>query len=242
MIFVGDIHAEFNELISSLKKHDIRDMSVIQVGDFGIGFDLPKKELRRLKFLNEFLESKNIKLYAIRGNHDDPTYFNGEFNFDKFSNIMLVPDYTLITIDDNNILFVGGAISIDRYANPKVTHNWKSWGGRKEGKNYWKDEGFIFDEDKIKSFRDVDIVVTHTSPGFLPPLLKIGAEIWFESDPSLENELDKERRELSDMHYLLRQKNNFKYWFYGHYHFSNLEIIEDIRYKLLDINEVYELR
>ena len=49
----------------------------------------------------------------VRGNHDDPAYFNGEkISHERFRTI---PDYSVIHVCDHNIFCVGGAISIDRY-------------------------------------------------------------------------------------------------------------------------------
>lgn len=237
----GDIHGEFVAFIKKIKSLDLKDCSVIQAGDFGLGFSLLKKELSRLSFLNSFLSARNIQLYAIRGNHDNPMYFNGDKSY-KFSNITLVPDYTILPIEGRNVLFVGGAISVDRKPNPKITNWGKPWSGRKQGSSYWSDEGFVLDEEKLRAMTGVDTVITHSAPSFLAPTLKIGAEDWFESDPTLEAELDKERSDLSNMHFILAQKNNVLTWCYAHFHFSNLEIIENTKYKLLDIYEFYEIR
>jgi hypothetical protein len=48
----------------------------------------------------------------IRGNHDDPYYFNNKVF--SYSNVELLEDYTILTVGNDNILCVGGAISIDR--------------------------------------------------------------------------------------------------------------------------------
>ena len=48
----------------------------------------------------------------VRGNHDDPSYFNEEkVNYERFR---CVPDYSVINVCGRNVLCVGGAVSIDR--------------------------------------------------------------------------------------------------------------------------------
>ena len=62
--------------------------------------------------LNAVLRKINSVLYCIRGNHDDPSYFND--NIINKSNVKLIKDYSIISVGDKNILCIGGAVSIDR--------------------------------------------------------------------------------------------------------------------------------
>jgi calcineurin-like phosphoesterase family protein len=64
-----------------------------------------------LENLNKFLHEKDIFMIAIRGNHDNPEYFKGDY---KFTNLHLVPDYTVLKLEGQNFLFIGWSISIDR--------------------------------------------------------------------------------------------------------------------------------
>lgn len=239
----GDWHGEWNTIISVLKDKNIDNCTLIQVGDFGVGFERKTKEIARLKFLNKFLKTKKINLYAIRGNHDDPAYFTGKDETLKFSNIKLVPDYSIIRIEDRNVLFIGGAISIDRKYNSSVTDFYGNpWKGRKQGINYWADEGIVFKEDILRSIKGVDTIITHSSPAFVYPHTKIGAEKWFKNDEGLEEELHRERSSLSDAYFILKQNNEIKDWHYGHFHDSHMEEFENTKFRLLDIYEIFELR
>lgn len=243
IITSGDWHGEWNTMMRILKEKNIDNCTLIQAGDFGIGFEMKTKEIAKLKFLNQFLKTKKIKLYAIRGNHDDPAYFTGKDETLKFSNIELIPDYSIIRIEDRNILFIGGAISVDRNPNPSIVDLYgKSWKGRRQGINYWKDEGIVFNEDALRLIKGIDTIVTHTAPSFVYPQIKIGAEKWFEYDKTLEEELYKERQYLSDTYFILKQNNNILNWHYAHFHNSSNEEYENTKFRLLDTYELHELR
>ena len=40
ILYLGDIHGSFNLIHQYVKKYDIKDAHIIQVGDFGVGFSL----------------------------------------------------------------------------------------------------------------------------------------------------------------------------------------------------------
>ena len=139
MHFLGDIHGDFYCIERFCRKNkEKKKINLIQVGDFGAGFDfnIPGQFMIKMDSLNGILAEYNITLYVLRGNHDDPQYFTGTYeNF--WSNIKLMPDYSVVEIEGKRVLMVGGAISIDRL-------------GRAEGKSWWSDEVFVLDEEKLK--------------------------------------------------------------------------------------------
>lgn len=243
-LFLGDIHGEFVVISRLIKKYDLTDCNIIQVGDFGVGFLRFEKEFRQLKSLNDTLIRRNIHLYAIRGNHDYPEYFkNDPF---KLSNIHLLDDYTVLTLGGKKILFVGGAISVDR--NDRKTKYQKSGDFEIRGHEYWwPDEEFVLDEEKLKSFTDIDIVVTHTAPGFCEPNIEFGLGDYVHTmikdydDKPLYFELIKEREDMDKMFEILKQNNNITHHFYGHYHRTALTEKDGIKHHLLDINELYDM-
>jgi len=85
LIFSGDWHGEFKEVIKEIKRLDLRDCTIFQVGDFGIGFETKRKEIKTLEYFDNTLKVRNIKVYATRGNHDDKSYFNN----DSYGNIVI---------------------------------------------------------------------------------------------------------------------------------------------------------
>jgi predicted phosphodiesterase len=155
LFYLGDIHGTFNLVNQYVKKFDIRDAYIIQVGDFGVGFSSEIKERRLLEMTNDALVKRNIIMYAFRGNHDFKPYFdNDPFNL---SNIKLIPDYTVLELCGKRILCVGGAVSVDR--------EWRKTKLQKQGdhsnigtKSWWHDEIFTLDIEKTSSLRDIDIV------------------------------------------------------------------------------------
>ena len=85
MIFIGDIHGNFRKFLSDLKDKSYQNTTMIQVGDFGVGFRLLDKEYSLIDPINTYLKQNNNILYVFRGNHDNPDYFeNPKF---EFSNI-----------------------------------------------------------------------------------------------------------------------------------------------------------
>jgi len=230
ILLLGDIHGNWNVIKSHCKKFEIKNTYIIQVGDFGIGFDKPSNEENKLGELNKFLRINNNELLAIRGNHDDPKPFRDNL---KLSNIEFLPDYTVRNLCGKNFLFVGGAISVDRSYRIK------------RGEGWWEDEVFILDEDKILPMRNINIVITHTNPDFISPLGTGGkggivAE-YAQYDSKLIMDLIEERNKVSKMYDILSMNNVIESWWHGHYHYSSTEMFRETKFTLLSIDEFKEL-
>lgn len=216
MIFIGDVHGNFARLASEISRFKICDEILIQVGDFGIGFG---DDLEKLTILNNYLKEFNNHLYVIRGNHDDPLYFKGNYNY---SNLHLLADYSILNFNGLNFLFVGGAISIDRIPNQKDGY-------------YWKDEEFVLQE----IFQHVDVLVTHTAPSFCYPHTINNLVLQYsQNDKNLLKDLEKERALVT---YLFNSLS-VKYHFYGHFHSRYEETIGKTRHILLNIMEFKEFK
>jgi DNA repair exonuclease SbcCD nuclease subunit len=229
LAFSGDWHGKWNKAISKIKELDIRDCAIVQVGDFGAGFDHPKKFEGSMKMLNSTLKPRNLEVFAIRGNHDDPAYFDGR----RYGNVTLLSDYTVLTHEhtQKHILCVGGAISLDRLPNPDVVdYRGRPWKGRKEGANYWKDESFVLRNELVPSHQ-VDVVATHSAPDFCYPIFKSKLDNWAKHDATLKEDVELERSQLAE----LRKITSPSAWYYGHYHESKFEYLDDgTKYVLLD--------
>lgn len=241
ILFLGDLHGNFEYLKHLLKSKSITDCYIIQVGDFGAGFTKPVHEMEVFESLNEFLKSRNIKMYAFRGNHDNPAYFNGDY---KFSNLELIPDYTVLDIEDEKILCIGGAVSIDRKQRlAEDTLNAK-YGSSK--RSYWYDEVVKYDEDKIKQISGVNVLATHTAPDWCVPNTKLGyghlVEHFAYEDEKLIEDLRDERQLMTKIfNELQKNGNNIRTHMYGHFHRSDITMNGMCNHHLLGINELYQL-
>lgn len=220
MVLLGDIHGDFQEIYYFSKRNETQEpINLIQVGDFGAGFK--SSFIDDMEYLNTELANSNVTLYAIRGNHDDPKFFNGEYNW---SNIKLLPDYTVLEIEGKRILLVGGAISIDRLQ-------------RTENVSWWKDEVFNFDSEKLSEFRNIDTVITHSAPHFVFPQTFNSLVLSFASyDSKLIQDLTDERNRFNEMYNILNENNKIKHWFYGHFHTTRSERYEDTMFHVLGVN------
>jgi DNA repair exonuclease SbcCD nuclease subunit len=227
MFILGDIHGNFTNLINLIDK--IGDTSpIIQVGDFGMTNNHGNMK-NILNLLNNKLGQVGNKMYVIRGNHDNPNYWNGDWLLD---NIELLPDYSVREIEGKNILFVGGALSIDRAS--RIMDG---------GHYYWVDEEFFLDKKKLKSFKGLDVVITHTAPQFAPPqTINDLVRSFAQYDPSLLTELAIERGQMSEMYKLLVKNNYITHWFYGHFHTNSSYTYENTEFVCVHIDTTYDFR
>ena len=236
LFYWGDIHGKWEVLVD--KKY--ADCNILQVGDFNMGFN--SNDIERLGYLNDFLSNHNIFLYIIRGNHDDPFYFSGDF-LNKWSNIKLLPDYTILDYYGKIILCVGGAISINRMVEIELQ--------KKTGLVRWfSGEKFNYRNDvviDIASTYNIDVVVTHSSPmSFYPDNSGGYPDIvsqYFEKDPCLISELNEERNvHQIFLDTLISVGNKPKQWIYGHFHTSQRSYYNGVEGVLLGINEFHDSR
>ena len=149
IILIGDVHGDFLQLMDKLTELPLVNSFFIQVGDFGVRFKNKENEVAQLELISRELQKKNNAMYVIRGNHDDPSFFNGDVSY---SNLHLLKDYSLLTLEGKIILLAGGAVSVNR--------TWKL-----RNNSYSKEEGFIFKESLLSKaawgIKAIDIVVTH---------------------------------------------------------------------------------
>ena len=221
LIFLGDIHGDFLFLEDACSM--VEDSLIVQVGDCGLGFHSIAHEHEKLKSIDKCCKQKNNNLAILFGNHDSRKRFSFFRENHKFDNITILNDYEIIEYNGKTIQFVGGAISIDRT-------------GRKEGVSYWSDEGVQYKPELLK---EVDILVTHTAPSHcFPQTFNEMVYGWASEDTYLIEELTHERKTMDEIFKICKPK----YHFYGHFHSSWSEEINGCKHRLLDINELYELK
>lgn len=249
--FAGDLHGEFPTINVTINKFNLNNCAIIVCGDIGIGFEKEEYYNQTFQRLTKTLSKKNIQLFLFRGNHDNKDYFDGE-HFTVFSHINVIPDYSVISSPSRNILCVGGAFSIDRtwrkenmnlLAIQYMKHHSCGWeeAEKNSKKIYWGCEPIIYNADELNQLNRnnilIDTVCTHTAPSFCNPNTKNGVASWLDIDPSLSEDLIKERSVCdSILTYLKVNEHPLKNWYYGHFHFHNVEIIDNIKYTLLDMS------
>lgn len=227
IVVCGDVHYKFQDLLDKLDKYQIENSAIIIAGDIGIGFKHPLSEKSKLNKLNDKFKLHNNILFGVRGNHDDPAYFRGDYNL---SNIKLVADYTILNLNDYNILCVGGAISIDRTERKSYLEY--------RGRDWWIDEPFKLDIEKLNNIRNVDFVITHSAPYFTLPYTKNKLDSWLKKDHSLKEDIISERNNISKMYDILIKNNNIKKWYYGHFHKHYEMLYDNTKFICLDINDI----
>lgn len=244
---VADVHGAFDIFEKNINKNDLKDCIIIVAGDCGFGFYKENYYERIFSSMNNHFIERNIHCFMIRGNHDDPYYFNNEKI--NYSNIKAISDYTIIKIGIYNILCVGGALSIDRRM--RIENYWKRVEyyamttnvSIEEAKSkflpsYWDNEAPIYDEEKLNEIKEnninINIVITHTSPSFAFKSDKNGVTYWLRYDEALDKDLDNERKVLSKLYEkLLNDNHPIEKWIYGHFHEHNVEVINNIEFTAL---------
>lgn len=243
ILYLGDIHCNFNLVNQYLNLYKIKDAHIIQVGDFGVGFKPLKRERNVLEILNTSLKKKNVILYAIRGNHDNPKYFeNDPF---ELSNIKLVKDYTVLELEGKRILCIGGACSIDR----NITKTKEQKNGNYDfvmGQEWFYGEEFKYDDSKLVDLRNINIVVTHTAPDYCNPDNGNGfgafVDRYIKDDPTLGTDLIAERRDMTLAFQTIKMYNDITLHLYGHFHRSDYTTIGGTQHRVLGIGELWEER
>lgn len=232
IIAIGDIHGEFSKMqrgISDIMESAGEPVNFVQVGDFGLGFEKPKEDHARLTTINHFLKEKDSNLWVIRGNHDNPAFWQWGCGY-QFSNIHFVPDDSIVKLDDKLCYFAGGAVSIDRSR-------------RTQGIDYWAGE--ICSERNLMGFKDyIDILFTHdvyhpVSPfGTTSDVLKY----WCERDENLMGDIIQSQHSMMSLYHAVYDTNPNFSWYHGHYHESHLTINGEQKTHSLGILEFKEVR
>ena len=216
IIAIGDIHGEFSKMQNQMV--DIMEsagepVNFVQVGDFGLGFEKPKRDHDRLTTINHFLKEKDSRLYVIRGNHDNPGFWEWGCGY-NFSNIHFVSDDEVHILDGKTCYFAGGAVSVDRSR-------------RTQGIDYWEAEQYRVREPISQSeFSNVrvDILFTHdvyhpVSPfGTTSDTLKY----WCERDENLMGDILNSQHSMMSLYHDVYDTNPNFSWYHGHYHESHV--------------------
>lgn len=225
IVAIGDIHGKFGSMTEKIQMLELeRGTNFVHLGDFGLGFESPIKEYKKLRDLDYLLEMNDQIMWVIRGNHDNPMYWKENYRFD-FSRINFVPDNTFIELDTKMCFFAGGAISIDRV-------------NRKKGATYWPEESYSWKiPDEIP--HRVDYVFTHDVYHQCSPF-RIDSEFtqkWFPLDVNLRKDMIESQNQLKSLYEFLMGINQDFSWYHGHYHESHVTVNGKQRTHCLSIME-----
>lgn len=243
VILLGDIHGDMRAVMRKVRQMDLRDVVIVQAGDFGFSIDADglqseKKYRKTLELYNKSFELRGITFYAIRGNHDDPSYFDGRFTM---SNLVLLPDYSVLELNGQRWLLVGGAVSIDRLPRQlEIAKGGGAW--------WFSGEGFALDKEKIAAAGKVDVVVTHTAPDGACGYELVGRNDMLQTfikdgDHTLLADIAREQAAMQKMWQLLRfQGSELRNWYHGHFHKAVGNTFQGTRFRCLAVDEMLEHR
>lgn len=242
----GDIHGAFNLLISKIKWHDIKDTALFLCGDVGLGFEkLSHYKNNIIPKLHKICKKQNVIIIMIAGNHDDPAYYDGNIINTKW--VKAVPNYCVVEVGNKRVLCISGAISIDRsyrknLNNTKLNnyiyyHKCNMETALQQCPlYYWENEAVKY---QPKLTERVDIICSHSAPSFCYPTDKGSIVMEYaQYDETLLEDIQKERETL-DLIYN-DYKDEITHWYYGHFHQSMFQEINNIKFRLLDIGELIQ--
>tara|TARA_R110000737_G_scaffold279041_2_gene285767 strand:- start:88 stop:1008 length:921 start_codon:yes stop_codon:yes gene_type:complete len=290
LFVLGDTHGVLSAFQKIMRKEKHQDCNIIHVGDFGAGFftdpefehyttiyDDPKNlglywktSIDSINWHQQILEERNIHLYIVRGNHDNPIWWENNCELidkllkskgeegenlvkDGWKNITFVPDYTIIkttqrvsegdhTTIPHNILCIGGAISIDRN-HPLCCDKWL------QGEADLKQPPVSLDKlGLICQELNVRTLITHTATDFA--IQTLGTDFLMSLAKNDVLLLDDVSREHKLMHDIVMVVKPLK-WYFGHYHFKMIGSYQldgeeltgkFVEYECLQINQSVEIK
>lgn len=191
MRFIGDVHSQFDIYLKLIENSE----ESVQVGDFGIGFNK-----------NPVDAYDTAKHRFIRGNHDFP------------AGCLQEPNYIADGHVERDMMFVGGALSIDRAF-------------RTEGIDWWRDEELSMNDLYIMYDKYVmnkpRVMVAHEFPETITnyfPLMKFR-----------DNSRTRECFEAMFAHH------KPELWIGGHWHLNFDQKIDHCRFIVLDCNSYIDI-
>ncbi len=193
MIFIGDVHGDFQGLGAVLKKVSAErpDEPIIQIGDLGVGF------------------GKSVPHYSVpwkffRGNHDNPDEARALPNhLGDFGYFGEEPPL-------KGLFFVAGGLSVD-----------KNFRLERYRAGFWKEPFWWPDEELSEESLEMayetykanqpNIVATHEPPAAIADLLTRMALASFSNDKRFPSRTGKWLERMLNVH-------QPQYWVFGHWH------------------------
>lgn len=237
----GDIHGETKIFTDMLSYYNIKDCTIILLGDIGIW---RYRDYKHYLKIDEYGKDNNVMFYAIRGNHDNPVFFKApgsrsaiiERFWNKFTNFKVLPDLTQIEVDNSTGIVIGGGVSIDRCLRRSFQSLGRNNGNVYKSNDWWADET-VPNTDNINE--KYDFILSHTGPRPVKLLpLNEGNCSFFTLDQSLKDSILEETKRIEE----IRAQFNPKKWWFGHYHINDSFDFYDTRCYAIDINYISPLK
>jgi Icc-related predicted phosphoesterase len=212
IIVTGDLHNEFDQLNTLIANriHYGLEM-VICCGDFGFW---PKVKWAKPM---EFIKPKNVKVLWCDGNHENHWQLKLRESDEIVKNVIYMPRGSHITLSDGrNVLFMGGADSIDKDA-------------RMLGIDWFPDEVISMSDMVDLPDINIDIVISHTCPYEL-------------TDKMLEYNPYKIGDPSTHALQIILEKYKPKLWYFGHWHVNKtfyLQYTDTVFYALNDVPNTF---
>ncbi len=151
ILVVGDIHGCYGYLNSIISKKN--PQIVLQCGDFGYFPNSIFRDSRgNIHYWKMEFKNKNTKIYWIDGNHEDHWGLSSLENNEIYPNVFYMKRGSILTLSDGrNVLFMGGALSIDKH-------------DRIEGIDWFREETITQKDLMNIPDKNIDIVISHTLP------------------------------------------------------------------------------
>lgn len=220
ILLLGDTHSYKRTYMNLSFRENLDGFDIVFMGDGGEGVECDHSfDAHWLQKISNTCKKRDIRFFAIRGNHSDPSVWERGY---KFDNLFLVPDYSFgIFPNGLKSLFVGGGISIDRT-------------NRVEGYDYWSNENTIY--SKIEE--EIPILFCHDAPDYFnnPTNSLWGSRFqhFILDDAELLADCLIQREIIGKIVSDIKPKQIYG----GHFHNSKSEELKGIKYRCLDINEL----
>lgn len=217
ILVVGDVHMDFSSLNKLINKK--QPSIILQCGDFGYW---PRMKQKKNKKPPSPKVSSSCKLYWCDGNHEDFESLLHRSTDELWPNVIYKPRGSTLTLPDGRIvLFMGGALSVD-----------KQW--RTNRINWFEEEEITAkDVEAIGNIQHVDIVISHTCP-----MEFVAIDEWADSHTKISDKNfykakshDFSRKALSHVFQTFHPKQ----WFFGHWHTYKTGITDGCQWMCLDM-------
>lgn len=210
LLVMGDTHSlekTFDVLHKIEQRGGFPDLPFVLVllGDCG-AICRPKETVSMYcAHISDVLNKVGGKLLMIRGNHDNPWFFGGEFTPTPMATenaVFFIKDHTVLNIDYKRVVFVGGSYSMD-------------YDIRTPGYSYFTDELPV---PPPPHTTNADIVLAHQLPGSMAPLIVRDIEtargLTYAPPAELQTMIDTSNATMQ----LVLETYQPKKWYCGHYH------------------------